>query len=63
MIKLLNNLEYYCENCPYMVLTHYETLGSGKHAYTCKYKGICKRCIEKVTEDKTDTRAEHQKDI
>lgn len=32
-----------------MNLTHCETLGSNKLAYTCKYKRICERCVNKNT--------------
>ena len=52
MIEILNNLEEYCKDCPHMVLTHFESLGSGKLAYSCKYKRICGHCIEKITENK-----------
>ena len=52
MINILNDLKEYCEDCPYMNLIHCETLGSGKLAYTCKYKRICEHCVEKITENK-----------
>ena len=50
MINILNDLKESCEDCPYMVLTHCESLGSGRLAYTCKYKRICEHCVEKITE-------------
>lgn len=48
MIKILNDLKEYCKDCPYMVLTHCETLGSGRLAYTCKYKRICERLCDQI---------------
>lgn len=47
MIKILNDLKEYCEDCPYMELRHFEALGSGKLAYSCKYKRICEHMAEK----------------
>lgn len=47
MIEILNDLKEYCEDCPYMVLTHFcESIG-GKLAYSCKYKRICEHMAEK----------------
>lgn len=48
MIEILNDLKEYCEDCPYMTLSHSETLGSGKLSYTCKYKRICEHWVLKI---------------
>lgn len=56
MLYIINDLKEYCEGCPYMILTHGESLGSGKFAYTCKYKRICERCVKKITENEEDAR-------
>jgi len=58
MIKILNDLKEYCEDCPYMTLVHCETLGSGKLAYTCKYKRICEHHVKKII----DMQKEENKD-
>lgn len=54
MIEILNDLKDYCKDCPNMVLTHCETLGSGRLAYTCKHKRICEHCVEKFTDIQKD---------
>ena len=46
MVEILNDLPDFCENCPYIELTHYETLGRGKVAYTCKRIHKCRRVYD-----------------
>lgn len=47
MVKILNDLPSFCEDCPYTHLVFKEKLGSGVNAYTCKLLHICKRVYNK----------------
>ncbi len=53
MINILNNLEDFCENCPYMRLRLNEHLGSGLVGYSCVNLNSCIR-VYKLNNKKGD---------
>lgn len=50
MIKILNDLPNFCEDCPYLQLYHIETLASGRCAYSCRQLRQCLRLLKELEE-------------
>lgn len=48
MVKILNELPSFCEDCPYISLRVCERLGSGALAYSCNHIGMCYRIYDIV---------------
>ena len=52
MIKILNNLPAYCENCPYLKTKVRERLCSGAVAFTCENLIFCDNAIRQYKNSK-----------
>ena len=54
MIRILNELPSFCEDCPYISLIVCERLGSGALAYSCNHISKCYRVYGIAKENKPE---------
>ena len=60
MIKILNNLPSFCENCPYLRTKVSEQLASGAVAFTCVNLVFCEGAVQQYKYSNKET--DHEED-